>query len=62
MIIDHIYKIQTRQGQARHWQTIYRLPTREQAELMYQSMIKNTAGGWQYRLMQRDECIAQAAS
>lgn len=63
MSIDYIYKIQTRQWN-NHWHTIYRLPTREQAELMYDSLTitNKKASGWQFRLMQRDECIAQASS
>jgi hypothetical protein len=60
MSTDYIYKIQTRQGQARHWQTKYAVPNRGQAELLYAGI--NIGLGWQKRLMQRDECIAQASS
>ena len=63
MSTDYIYKIQMRQWN-NHWHTVYRFATREEAELMYDNCIKHNKKetGWRYRLMQRDECIAQASS
>ena len=60
MSADYLYKIQTRQGQGRHWRTKYAVSHRVQAELLYEGI--NIGLGWQKRLMQRDECIAQASS
>ena len=60
MSADYLYKIQTRQGQSRHWNTKYAVANRVQAELLYEGI--NIGLGWQKRLMQRDECIAQASS
>lgn len=57
---EYIYRVQIRQGENRHWQTKYAVPSRVQSELLYNGV--NIGLGWQKRLMQRDECIAKASS
>lgn len=59
-MINYIYRVQVRHGVNRHWQTKYAVPSRTQAEQMFRAV--SIADGWQKRLMQRDECIAQASS
>jgi hypothetical protein len=59
-MIDYIYRIQVRHGVNRFWETKYAVPSRTQAEQMFRAV--SIADGWQKRLMQRDECIAQASS
>lgn len=59
-MIDYIYRIQVRHGVNRFWETKYAVPSRTQAEVLYRGV--NIGLGWQKRLMQRDECIAQASS
>jgi hypothetical protein len=59
-MIDYIYRVQVRHGAGRHWQTKYAVPNRTQAEMLYRGV--NIGLGWQKRLMQRDELLAQAES